>query len=168
MFETGGDTDLLGSYSPSDLFRFRFIINSILTDCLRPGGCRKYENICKLQNRPCEILVICQHKCQSDFECEHQNAFLKDKQLKNIWTLNISVTLVTGDSITCNIKLKNPATVMCIPGARAPDIEANLSERLTTLATLTLWYTLAQRHSRPQRRTWLRLVILPDRWVGIE
>nr|XP_057902823.1 uncharacterized protein LOC131101565 [Doryrhamphus excisus] len=39
-----------------------------------------------------------------------------------------SRTLVIGDSITRNIKLKNPATVMCIPGARAPDIEASLRE----------------------------------------
>nr|XP_049574556.1 uncharacterized protein LOC125967461 [Syngnathus scovelli] len=37
-------------------------------------------------------------------------------------------TLVIGDSITRNITLKNPATVMCIPGGRAPDIEANLRE----------------------------------------
>lgn len=38
----------------------------------------------------------------------------------------VGKSLVRGDSVKCNFRLHMPANIICLPGARAPDIEANL------------------------------------------
>ncbi|XP_067090225.1 uncharacterized protein [Osmerus mordax] len=49
-------------------------------------------------------------------------------------------TLVIGDSITRNIRLEPPATVYCVPGARATDIVANLSSGVPAARLFQFFY----------------------------
>ncbi|XP_076015000.1 uncharacterized protein LOC143007485 [Genypterus blacodes] len=57
------------------------------------------------------------------------------------------LTLVIGDSISRSIKLARPAKVHCLPGARAPDIEATLRVLADTRAKANVVKTHSHTHS---------------------
>ncbi|XP_076002768.1 uncharacterized protein LOC142995563 [Genypterus blacodes] len=57
------------------------------------------------------------------------------------------LTLVIGESISRSIKLARPAKVHCLPGARAPDIEATLRVLADTRAKANVVNTHSHTHS---------------------
>ncbi|CAL8336710.1 unnamed protein product [Boreogadus saida] len=78
-----------------------------------------------------------------------------------------TLVILIGDSVTRKVRLQSPAKVICLPGARAPDIEANL--RVLTCGQTTYGVRLDEPNTDTSfDNIVVRVRTSPERCVGID